>query len=375
MNLRFIRMFLTLLILTGFPLAKDLTVEATGYGINQNDATTAAKREALAQGIGQLLTSQTEVENFMVKRDLILTQTMGHVKSFSVLSSKQGPDGAWEVRIRAQVSKSGLSKDLAALKIMMQTIGNPRVAVLISETNIDNNATTANKAEMTLLDFLKSKDFRVVDPSQALRFRESSDGVKAMGGDPNAISKLGSLMNAEVIIVGTAIAKEADVSNLPAFAKSGMKSASATVSFKAYNVTNREILAAKSANGAMPNINVYTAGTNAIEKAVKTLLTEKGGFFDALVESWRRGANDGSNYTVTVHGVNDFASAKAIKQAITAVVSNLNQRNFAKPLLELEVTRGGSADDLAEALDGLKTGAGVLNVEGVQGQTLNISVR
>jgi hypothetical protein len=373
---RFSLLLLALFALVGVSFAEDIAIQATGYGVTRNDATTAAKREALAQGIGQMLTSSTEVENFMVKRDVILTQTSGHVKSFTVLKETQGPDGAWEVLIKAMVGKEGLAKDLAAIKVLMQTIGNPRVAVLILETNIDNGAPTANKAEMQLLDFLKSKDFRVVDPNQSLRFRESAEGVKALGGDPEAAAKLGSKLNAEVIIVGSAIAKQADVSNLDAFAKSGMKSASATVSLKAFNVSNREILAAKSVNAAMPNINVYTAGGNAIDKAVKNMMNEKGGFFDALMESWRKGANDGSNYTVTIDGVNDFAAAKAVKAAITVVCVSLEQRGFNKPSLELEVTRSGTADDLASALDGLKIGTTQkLSVEGVQGNTVTAKLK
>lgn len=369
------RALLSLLFLVCAVFAQDITIEATGYGVNKNDALTQAKREALAQGIGQMLTSQTEVENFMVKRDVILTQTSGHVKSFTVLKELQGPDGAWEVKVRAVVAKDGLAKDLAALKILMQTIGNPRVAVLITETNIDNGAPTANKAESALLDFLKSKDFRVVDPSQALRFRESPDGVKAIGGDPDAAAKLGAMLNAEVVIVGSAVAKEADVSNIPAFAKSGMKSASATISLKAFNVSNREILAAKSMNAAMPNINVYTAGNNAIDKSMKSLLTEKNGFFDALVDSWRKSANDGGTFNVVISGVNDFSAAKAVKTALAVAAPNFQQRAFNKPTLELDITRSGTVEDLAEALDGLKVGNQKLAVEGVQGNNLKVLLK
>ena len=365
-----------LLALAGIALAQDATIEATGYGVNKSDATTQAKREALAQGIGQMLTSQTEVENFMVKKDQIITETMGFVKSFSVVKETQGPDGAWEVRIKAVVSKEGLSKELAALKILMQSIGNPRVAILIQETNIDNGAPVANKAETDLLDFLKSRDFKVVDPNQTLRFVESPDGVKAMGGDPDAIAKLGAKLNAEVLIVGNAVAKQADVSGLDAFAKSGMKSASATVSLKAFNVSTRDILAAKSVNAAMPNINIYTAGNNAIDKAIKNMMTEKGGFFDALVESWRKGANDGSAFTVTIEGVSDFGTVKALKAALTGgPAPSFEQRSFTKPTLVLEITRTGKAEDLAEALDGLKVGSQKLSVENINGNTLTVKLK
>lgn len=371
------RLLVLLFAITGFLFAQDLTSEATGYGVSKSDAITQAKREALAQGIGQMLTSATEVENFMVKRDVILTQTMGHVKSFTVLKETQGPDGAWEVRIKAVVGKEGLAKDLAAIKILMQTVGNPRIAVLITEENIDKNAPTTGTAETHIVEFFKSKDFRVVDPNQALRFRESPDGVKAIGGDPDAAAKLGTKLNAEVIIVGTAVAKEADVSKIAALANSGTKSANVTLSLKAFNVSNREVLASKTVTDIrMAHINVYTAGSIAIGKAVKNLFSEKGGFFDAMLESWRRGANDGSNFIVMVQGVNDFATAKNVKATITTLCTSVEQRGFNKPNLELEVTRSGSPDDLATALDGLKIGAKQsLSVENVQGNNLVVQLK
>lgn len=367
-----IQLALSLLMLASVAFAQDVSIEATGYGVNKNDATIAAKREALAQGIGQMLTSQTETENFMVKRDVILTQTMGHVKSFSVLKELQGSDGAWEVRIKAVVSKEGLAKDLAALKILMQTIGNPRVAVLITEANIDGSS--ANKAETVLLDSLRAKGFKMVDANQALRFRESPDGIKATGGDPDAAIKLGAKLNAEVIIVGSVVAREADVSKIPAMANSGMKSANATLSLKAFNVSTRDILAAKSTNQASVNVNAAAAGNQAIDKSVVYLLGAKGGFFDDLIESWRKNANDGATFNVTIEGVNDFTELKAVKAALILAAPNFEQRNFNQPILELDITRSGKAEDLAEALDGLKVGNQKLHVEGVQGNSLKVKL-
>lgn len=358
----------------GWAQSGDVAVESTGYGVSKNDAITQAKREALAQGIGQMLTSSTEVENFMVKRDVILTQTMGHVKSYTTIKETQGPDGAWEVRIKAVVSKEGLAKDLAALKIMMQSLGDPRVAFLIKETVMGTADPTAQNAEVMLLEFFKSKDFRVVDPNHALRFRESADGVKAMGGDPEAVAKLGSLLNAEVVVVGSAVAQPNDVSSIKGLAGSGVQSASAVVSLKAYNVSTREVLAAKVAHGAMVNVNPMVAGNQAISKALQALMNEQNGFYGHLVESWRKGASDGQNFSVEISGVEDFAQVRAIRTAVATQASAVEQRSFQKPLLSLEVTRSGTADDLCEALDGLAVGTSKLAVEGVQGNVVTVKI-
>lgn len=363
---------LLLLLALGLSYGQDLTIEATGYGATLNEATASAKREALAQGIGQTLVSQTEVENFMVKRDYILSQTLGHVKSYQVLSQKQGPDGAWDVKVRAVVAKDGLAKDLAALMVLKESVGNPRIAMLIQETILGNDDPTAIKTEILLIDFFKEKTFEVVDPSAALRYRESPDAIKAIGGDPEAAAKLGVALNAEVMIVGRVVAKESDVSNIPAMAKSGTKSASAVVSLKAINVSTRQVMAAKSVDAPAAHINAYTAGNMAVERAVKKLLEGKDGFFGALVENWRKNANDGSVYQLSIQGVQSFALVKAIRNTLQPKVSKLEQRAFDKPTLLFDATFQGSIEDLCEKLDDLAVEGGKLSVDSYQGHAIKL---
>jgi len=355
------------------PAKSDFVVEATGYGVSENAASLAARREALAIGIGQMLTSQTEVENFMVKKDLVITRTMGNVKKFDILSKEQGPDGAWKVTIRAVVSKDGIAQDLAALNILRMSIGNPRIAMLITENNIGNEDPTAGKTEAILIDHFRSRDFEVVDPSNALKYRESAEGMAALGGDPEAAAKLGSMLNAEVIIVGKVVAKAADVSAIPALANSGMKSASANVSLKAVNVSTRQIMAAKTIDAPAVHIAQHTAGSRAIEAAVKKLLNEDSGFFNTLIKSWKHSAVDGSVYQLTIGNVKSFQHLKAVKTNLEPKVQSMQQRSYAKPLLKLDVTFTGSVDDLCEVLDGLDLGGAVLTVDGFQGNSITLT--
>ncbi len=370
--------FLTLCI--SFVWAEDITVEGTGWGASENEATMQAKREALAAGIGQMLISQTEVENFMVKKDQIITQTMGNVKSFKVLSKKKGPDGAWEVKISATVSKDGIAEDLAALMILKDAVGNPRIAILIQETNMDNTDPSANKAETLLIDFFKGKRFEVVDPSYALKFRESKEGASAMAGDPTIAARLGQQLNAEVIIVGKVISKASDVSHMKAFANSSMKSASANISLKAINVSSREIMAAKNIDAPAIHVNQHTAGNKAIEKAVKKLVTPKKNgkatFFDALIESWRKAANDGKVFRITVEGVKNYKLNKAVKKVLSnGIGEQFKARSFKKPRLKADLTFVGSTDDLCEKLDGLKVnGSHSLSVEECQDSQVLLKV-
>ena len=123
------------------------------------------------------------------------------------------------------------------------------------------------------------------------------------------------------------------------------------------------------------NVNAATPGNIAIEKSVVALVSAKGAFLDDLIDSWRKVANDGAAFTVNISGVNDFAAVKAVKAALTVAAPNYEQRGFNKPILELEITRTGKAEDLAEALDGLKVGKQKLIVENIQGNILTVELK
>jgi hypothetical protein len=357
-----------LLFLSTIVWAEDLVVEGSGMGVTRNEALTQARRDALARGIGQLLVGQTEVENFMVKRDFILTQTMGHVRSYDVLSESTASDGIWEVKIRALVSKEGIREDLMALMLLREVVGNPRIAVMLQTGLMGNGA----RAENALIEFFRSKGFDVVDPNAALRYRESPEGIRAMAGDPEAAAWLGTQLNAEVVLVGKASALEADLSGISAFQGTGMKSATADLTLRAINVSNHRIMAAGSAQAAGLHINSMQAANNALEKAVENLMVQNQGFFDAMVGAWQASANDGATITIAVQGVENFRNARELQNQLQAMGMKVQQRSFNRPNLNLDVAFVGTAIDLCEKLDGLKWNGNTLAVQSCAGSAIGL---
>jgi hypothetical protein len=366
------QILLTLILLLSSLYAQTIVVQGTGYGATEGEALQKAKQDALAKGIGQTLISQTEVENFMVKKDLVLTKTAGNIRKYKTLDKSTGPDGVVSLTIEAEVSEKGLREDLAALFILRESIGNPRIAVLILE---ENQGQTSSAAETELIQGFKDKGFEVVDPNQTLKYKESPEATKALGGDPEAAALLGSYVNAEVIIVGKSYATEADMSHHSAFKNSSMKSASATIQLKAINVSTRRILAASNEQGAMIHPNPETAGINAIKKAVQGLFQKKDHFFDKMTKAWQALANDGSIYSVEINAVHSFKTIKSIKSALQGKVNSMNQRSFNKPKLFLDVKFLGSVEDLCEKLDGINIADKKITVTGYMGNAIKLSIQ
>ncbi|MBU1739156.1 MAG: hypothetical protein KKG35_13570 [Proteobacteria bacterium] len=348
-------------------LEGDITVEAEGYGTNRSDALLKAKREAVSSGIGTMLISETEIKNFMLQKDVILTRTVGAVKSYKIL--KEEPQGAdtFLVKISAVVSRASIKQDLIALKVLLESMDKPRMMVLIREEG-------GNSAETAILDYLGEKKFELVDAAAVAALMDKDDVLiqKATEGDPAAAAKLGAANGAEYVIVGKVI-KSTMKNDL--LGDAGMVSGQANITAKVVNASNARIIASKAALGAAAHISPDSAMEKATEKAATKLMDHK--LFEEIVSSFQDTVNNGMTLEVTVNNVSDFSTQKEVRQIISTLdVSSINKRGFGGGKLQLSVVFRGSADSFAEAVDGSKLAGGKkLAVTDIKGSRVVISLK
>ncbi len=105
--------------------AEEITVEAEGSARYYTGEEAEAKRNALReaqrnavnQGAGMLLTSETEVRDFDLVSDRILSKSKGILKNYEIL--EEGPQGTeYIVRIKATIDTEVLEGDLRTLRTM-----------------------------------------------------------------------------------------------------------------------------------------------------------------------------------------------------------------------------------------------------------------
>jgi hypothetical protein len=202
------RLFLTaaLLLWLAAPSAMAVEVEAEGqaaiFGGNvasaRKQAVINAQRNAVEQGVGLILDSNSVMQNYQIIKDEVLTSSQGFVTRYVVLS--EGRAGkAYRVKIKADVSKSLLEDRLSALRILHKKMGNKRVMVIYHSTNPhalprNHGATTASL--QTLRDELNRSGFRVFNEQatekvyrqieQATRVDRPVDDLIAMALDQKA---------------------------------------------------------------------------------------------------------------------------------------------------------------------------------------------
>jgi hypothetical protein len=370
-------MMLVLSVFSGYCPAQEEPVfaEGRGLGATPDEALLAAKRDAVERGIGTILLSQTEIQNFMVKKDQIITKTVGAVKSFEKVSETKTADGLYEVRIKAALSKNAMREDLAAFHILLESMDKPRTMVVISENNVGSEEPANQTAEAAILKFLKDPyQFELVDPKTVSAIRSSRQKMAALAGDNAAAAAIGAQSGAEVLITGTAISREAKnlSQNL-----GGMVSVQADVTLKALNCATGSIIGTSQAHAAKVHLNPLTAGNQAIGQASLKAMEK---LLDAIIKEWQNGQNNGATLNITVSGVNSFRLKNDIVlslQAVSGVVA-VRERdwNGQSKAFTVDVQYKGNANGFCTKIDGhkMKSGSGSLSVSGVAGNAISLSM-
>ncbi|HIE51427.1 MAG TPA: hypothetical protein EYP85_06675, partial [Armatimonadetes bacterium] len=103
----------------------------------RDEALADARRNAVEQGIGVFVSSETLVENYQLIYDRILTKSReGMVANVKVLQEgpdQNFPDQLYRVRIRALVSLVPIAQELLDLNELYQRRGRPRFMVVLEE--------------------------------------------------------------------------------------------------------------------------------------------------------------------------------------------------------------------------------------------------
>lgn len=345
----------------------DITVETEGIGSSQKDALLKAKREAVETGIGTILISQTEIKNFELQKDVILTRTLGSVKAYELLEENRRQDTSVYVKIRATVAVSSIKEDLAALKILLESMDKPRMMVVIDEQG-------GHEAESAIVDYLNGKEFELVDPAvvAALMKKESSLVDRAATGEPAAAARIGSENGAEYILAGrvTKSAAESDV-----LKGTGLISGQASIAAKVINCSNAKVIAAKSAQSAAAHLSAEVAAAMAAGKAGRKLMDEA--LFEAIVASFQDAVNNGLPLDVTIEPVTSYRQQKALQGHFRDVqnVVSVNKRSYANGRLMLTIFFKGNADTFSDIVDGNPFQGKKLSIIEVEGSRVGVQLK
>ncbi|OGV34215.1 MAG: hypothetical protein A2020_04320 [Lentisphaerae bacterium GWF2_45_14] len=174
-----------LMVFTAYLLYAEGEVEVVGRGSGNPDtarelALADALRNAVRQGAGVDILSESKVQNFQMEYDRVMTSSFGYVEDYEIIS--QNYDKAkseYTVKLKAKVSKGSPQMDkVLALRLLVRRMQSPRVIVeckedIAGEGFSGDGALTAalleEMAQKTGFEIFKESTIKARDDKEALR--------------------------------------------------------------------------------------------------------------------------------------------------------------------------------------------------------------
>jgi len=331
----------------------------------RDEAISDALRQAVAQGVGAFISTETLTENMVLVQDRIYSESQGYIASYRIL--KEGvKDGIFQVQVSAVVKMGKLAGDLESIGLLISKKQNPRVMVVVFSKEVsdtffgtaeEGNRNTLNQIERELL----AKGFQIVDAGMVQRKKK----VEALltGQDPSRAARLAKDFGAEVLVEANLRRKfsyEKVIMGRP------MRFFSNEIGLRAYETESAKVLYSGFQNRP-------PSGENALlqlEEAA-TELTEE--MIAGILDQWRKDVFQAGTFRIDIGGAS-FADLSAIKEGLRGIrgLKEVQVRSFQGGRADLEVKFQGTAEDLAEKVGALKKPG--LRVTGLQANSLEAVV-
>ena len=355
--------FSLLIIFSATALAKSVTV--TGTGMTPSDAENDALRLAVENTLGVLVDSETLVQNSMLIRDQIYTQSRGFVTNYSVINREQVA-GSWRVTINATVDdqpNSKLMNELTRLGIINVQLRNPKIAVYVPESHIQYRVPDP-AGETAIVKALINAGFsNVIEVGTRLNVPNPLNMSAAQ------MSQAAQQFGADIMIVGEAFSEGVGDPGqwLPGNQRTNMQACRARVEAKMFIVRTGQIIAADGKYGSAYDNSQAVASKKALAAAGQLM----GEYF---VEQITGMYTSRQGIEVVVYG-SDFSKINLVQSALGQVnrVKGVNLSTYENGKAVFSVQYGGSPQTLFNELQALTTVD--LSLQSITYNMLTISVR
>lgn len=325
------------------------TIQKQFVDIARSKALDEAQRNAVEQAAGVMITSTTSVENFQVKMDSILSESSGFIDRYDIISEKQSGN-QYEVVIRAYVSEGKLRDKMAAIKLIMARKANPRVMLILKDSESKDAMVEAVMAK-----YLKAHDFKLVD-ARALKKNRDYERLQEAEGKKD-ISGIAHRYGAEVIIFVTveAASKSSTIYNVE------MNKNTVVVTGKVVNGDTGEIVTTESET---ESDNKGKGEFKTLAEKTSTKLISK--LVDDVLGKWSKELANTATVKLVVSGLNSYSTLQKFKSVIAEEIKGfkgMNQRHYSKGKAEFDLEIEGDTQAVAHDVSQLTIGKRHIKIE------------
>ncbi len=143
-----------------------ITVIIKGVGNTHKEALRDAFKKAIENAAGVFVQSESEVKNYQLKKDRILTYAEGYIHRYKLLDKYIDLNNDVILKVEAVVSNERIYNDLVSLQILQMIVGNPSILVFY-ESYSHQNPRYIHHAINAVNEYLLQYNYNIVDLKQA----------------------------------------------------------------------------------------------------------------------------------------------------------------------------------------------------------------
>ena len=301
--------------------------------IARDKALDSALRSAVEKVVGVMVSSTSEVENFQLKMDRILSESKGFINAYRIISEKRQGD-QFEVTLEADVGRERLKDRLEAINLIITRKAKPRLMLLFAE-----KAQKDAIAEAAMSRYFMGKGFKLID-ARVLR----RQGGENLSLDPKSVSQLAGQYGAEIVMIGAvdAATSSFNVGGIE------MHSNKVTVSVKVINGDTGEVITTDSKGESAPGMkgDLKKITEEAAEKLARQMMEE-------VLEKWSSELTNTVTVKLVVLGLDSYETLQQFKDLLSTEVKGfkeVQQRAYRQGEAELDVEMRGNSQSLADDL-------------------------
>ncbi|MBN1662098.1 MAG: flagellar assembly protein T N-terminal domain-containing protein [Deltaproteobacteria bacterium] len=313
------------------------TIHNNLIDIARDKAIENAQRNAVERAVGVMISSSTEVENYQVKMDRILSESQGFINEYKILSENRA-ENQYKVVIDADVGLGKLKDRMKAINLVMVRKDKPRLMIIFTDREPKDVIAEASMAKSFL-----SRGFRIID-AQVINNARERNGLPKMVSDSRETAKAAHDYGAEIVILGRTEA----TSTLFTISGVDMHSNKVIVSVKIMNADTGEIIATDSEIASAPGLK---GDFKAVTEQASGALAKK--MMNNVLERWSSELANTVTVNLMVSGLGSYEDLLKFKELLSTDVKGfkqLFQRTYQNGIVELDIEIKGNTQSLADDL-------------------------
>ncbi len=245
------------------------SLQNVSKGVARDRAIQDALRNAVEQGAGVFLSSETIVENYELLQDKIFSKAEGYVKEYQIISEREEA-GLYRVKIRAVIKEGKLKDDLIALRLLILEKGRPRILVFSNVSFLEDMLTGS----------FRDAGFPVLDPV-SLKNKMGKERLRLIfaGANDTILARYALREGAEIIVF--AEYREEEKTLKTSYFEKGIKHIVLTA--RTIDPRSAEVMASERIEKNYPEVN-FSIKKKLVDSLFSVLKKE-------IIEGWETGGN------------------------------------------------------------------------------------